>query len=99
MAAASTGLSFSGNQASASAVDVALVHQLAADGLAGAAFEQYVVGHHHRTSSWSMRAVDLEYRLDVLDEVEQLVADGGPEVVALDDALTPTSAAPSARGP
>lgn len=63
-------------------VHVAFVHQLAADGFAGAAFEQRIVGNHHRGA-----AVRLEQGLDVLNEVELLVAGGGPEVVALDDVL------------
>ncbi len=61
-------------------MDIALVQELAADGLAGAAFEQHVVRHHDRGA-----AVVLQHRLDVLDEVELLVGGRGPEVVALDD--------------
>jgi hypothetical protein len=49
-------------------VDVALGEQLAADGLAGAALEEDVVGDDDGGA-----AVDLEERLDVLDEVELLV--------------------------
>ena len=56
-------------------VDVALVEQLAADGLAGAALEEHVVGHDDGGA-----AVDLEQRLDVLDEVELLVRGRRPEV-------------------
>jgi hypothetical protein len=63
-------------------VHVALVQQLLADGLARAALEQHVVGQHHGGA-----AVLLEQRLDVLHEVELLVAGGGPEVVALDHVL------------
>jgi hypothetical protein len=59
-------------------VDVALVEQLAADGLAGAALEQDVVGDDDGGA-----AVDLEQRFDVLDEVELLVGRAGPEVLAL----------------
>ena len=58
---------------------VALVQQLAPDRLARAALEQHVVGHDHRGA-----AVDRQDRLDVLDEVELLVAGRGPEVVADD---------------
>jgi hypothetical protein len=49
-------------------VHVALVQQLAADGLAGPALEEHVVGHDDGGA-----AVDLEQRLDVLHEVELLV--------------------------
>jgi hypothetical protein len=60
-------------------VDVALGEQLAADRLAGAALEEDVVGDDDGGA-----AVDLEERLDVLDEVELLVRGRRPEVVALD---------------
>jgi hypothetical protein len=61
-------------------VDVALVEQLAAHGLAGPALEQHVVGDDDGGA-----AVDLEQRLDVLDEVELLVRGGDPEVRAVID--------------
>ena len=61
-------------------VDVGLLEQFAADGFAGAAFEEHVVGQHHRGA-----AVLLEDGEDVLEEVELLVARAGPEVVAVDD--------------
>ena len=60
-------------------VDVALVQQPPPDRLARAALEQHVVRHHDRGA-----AVDLQQCLDVLEEVELLVAGGGPEVVADD---------------
>src|SRR5579872_2220721 len=56
---------------------VAIVQQLFADGLTRAALEQHVVGHYDCGP-----AVDLEQRFYVLEEVELLVAGGGPEVVA-----------------
>ena len=61
-------------------VDLALVQQLAADGLACAAFEEHVVRHHDRRP-----AVLLQQGFDVLEEVELLVGGRRPEVVALDD--------------
>ena len=51
---------------------VAQAGAVAADGLAGAAFEQHVVGHHHGGA-----AVLPEQGLDVLDEVELFVRGGG----------------------
>jgi hypothetical protein len=61
-------------------VDVGLLEQLAADGFAGAAFEEHVVRQNHGGA-----AVLLEDGEDVLEEVELLVARAGPEVVAVDD--------------
>ena len=61
-------------------VDVALLEQLAADRLAGAALEEHVVRHDD-----GRPAVLLQQRLDVLQEVELLVGGRGPEVVAVDD--------------
>ncbi len=56
-------------------VQVAFMHELAAHGFAGSAFEQDVVGHDHGGA-----AVLGEQALDVLYEVELLVGGGGPEV-------------------
>ena len=57
-------------------VHLAFVQQLAAHGFARPALEEHVVGHYDRCL-----AVDFQQRLDVLDEIELLVAGGGPEVV------------------
>ena len=65
-----------------SVLQAAFLQQVAAHFLAGAALEQYVVRHHHRGA-----AVDLEQRVDVLDEVELLVAGRGPEILADDDLI------------
>src|SRR5947209_2138879 len=54
-------------------VDLTLVKQLPADRLAGAALEQDVVRDYDRRA-----AVRLQQRFDVLQEVELLVAGGGP---------------------
>ena len=48
-----------------------------ANGFAGATFEQHIVGQNDDGA-----AVDLEQAADVLEEVELLVAGGGPEIVA-----------------
>ena len=58
---------------------VALVQQLAAHRLAGAALEEHVVRHDDGRA-----AVDLQDVAHVLHEVELLVAGRGPEVVAHD---------------
>ncbi len=60
-------------------MDVAIVEQSAADHFAGAAFEEDVVWHDDRRA-----AVNVQNRLDVLDEVELLVAGCRPEVIAHD---------------
>lgn len=57
-------------------MDVAIVEEAFANGLAGAALEQDIVGQDDGCA-----AVDLEQAADVLEEVELLVAGGGPEVV------------------
>ncbi len=63
---------------------IALMQQLAADGLTRPAFEQHVIRHDHRSAS-----ILLEQCLHVLDEVELFVRGRRPEVAALDDvALT-----------
>jgi hypothetical protein len=67
-------------QAGGQGVNVALVQELAADGFAGAAFEQDVVGYDHGGA-----AVLPEQGFDVLDKVELFVRGSGPEVTALDD--------------
>src|SRR5207302_3428885 len=54
-------------------VDVALLEQLAPDDLPGAAFEENVVRNHDRRA-----AMDREQRVDVLEEVELLVAGADP---------------------
>ena len=59
-------------------VDIAAFEEFAADGFAGAAFEEHVVGEND-----SRRTADLELAHDVLEEVELFVAGGGPEFVAL----------------
>ena len=58
-------------------MDIAIVQEAFADGFAGAALEENVVGHNDGGA-----AVDLQQAADVLEEVELLVAGGGPEVVA-----------------
>ena len=60
-------------------MQLALVQQLSPDGFARTSIEQHVVGQYD-----SSTAVNLEQRLDVLDEVELLVRCGRPEVVAFD---------------
>ena len=59
-------------------MDVALLEEVPAHRLAGAALEEHVVRHHDGGA-----AVDPEQRLDVLDEVELLVRGRGPEVRAV----------------
>ena len=59
-------------------VHVALLQQVAPHRLAGPALEQHVVGHDDGAA-----AVDLEQRLDVLEEVQLLVLGRGPEVLPL----------------
>ena len=63
-------------------VQVVVGEQFAADGLAGAAFEEDVVGQHDGGAT-----VGLEDRHDVLHEVELLVARRGDEVLSLDLAV------------
>jgi len=75
----SLGVEDAGGQAQ-EGVDVGLLEQLAADGLARAALEEHVVGQHDGRA-----AVLLEDGEDVLEEVELLVAGAGPEIVAVDD--------------
>ena len=53
-----------------------VLQQLLADGLAGAALEQHVVGHDDGGA-----ARGLEHRADVLHEVELLVRGGRPEIL------------------
>ncbi len=53
-------------------------HELLAHGLAGAAFEKNVVGHHHRSLT-----VGFKHGADVLDKVQLLVAGGAPEILAV----------------
>jgi hypothetical protein len=57
-------------------VQVALVHQVAADVGADVAFEQHVVGQHHGGTAAGFQAA-----VDVLQEGELLVAGGVGEVV------------------
>ena len=59
-------------------VDVAAFEEFAADGFAGSAFEEDVVGEDDGGG-----AADLEFADDVLEEVELFVRGGGPEFVAL----------------
>lgn len=59
-------------------VDVAAFEEFAADGFAGAAFEEDVVGEDDGGAT-----SDGEFADDVLEEVELFVAGGGPEFVAL----------------
>lgn len=59
-------------------VDVAAFEEFAADGFAGAAFEEDVVGEDDGGA-----AADHKFADDVLEEVELFVAGGGPEVGAL----------------
>jgi hypothetical protein len=54
-------------------VHVALLQQLTADGLAGAAFEQHVIRNYHRRASANIQA-----GLYMLKEVQLLVAGGRP---------------------
>ena len=58
-------------------VQVALVHQVAADLLADIAFEQHVVGQHHGGATTGLQAA-----IDVLQEAELLVAGGIGEIIA-----------------
>src|ERR1017187_2066667 len=58
-------------------VDIAIVQEAFADGFAGPALKQHVVGQND-----SGPPVDLEQTADVLEKVELFVAGGGPEVVA-----------------
>ena len=58
------------------------MQQLSADGFAGAALEQHVVGQHHGGAP-----VHGQQGLDVLHKVQLLVGRGGPKVVALDHVL------------
>ena len=60
-------------------MDVGAFKEFAADGFAGAAFEEDVVGQYHRGA-----AVDLEDGMDVLEEVQLFVAGRRPEIVAVD---------------
>ena len=60
-------------------VGVGLLEELAADSFAGSAFEENVVGQDDGGV-----AVLLQDSENVLEEVELLVAGGGPEVVAVD---------------
>ena len=68
-----------GGQAQQS-VNIRLLQQFAADGLARAAFKALVVWQHHRRAA--VLLVDGE---DVLEEIELLVARARPEIVAIDD--------------
>ena len=61
-------------------VNAAFLKQVAPHLLARAALEQHVVRHHHRGA-----AVDLQQRVNVLHEVQLLVAGRGPEILAHDD--------------
>lgn len=61
-------------------VDVGLLEELAADGFAGAAFEEDVVRQHDSGAS-----VLFEDGKNVLEEVELFVARARPEIVAVDD--------------
>ena len=73
----SLGVEDAGGQAQ-EGVDVAALEQFAADGFAGSAFEEDVVGEDDGGG-----AADLEFADDVLEEVELFVRGGGPELVAL----------------
>ena len=64
------------------------MEQPAADGLAGAALEQHVVGQHDGRT-----AVDFQQRADVLQKAELPVAGGGPEVGAFHRQALPLSPA------
>jgi hypothetical protein len=59
-------------------VHIRSFEQLAAHRFARATFEEHVVGQDHCRT-----ATDLEHRLDVLQEIELLVARGRPEVGAV----------------
>ena len=65
-------------------VQVAWLQQLAVHGFRRAAFEQHVVGQHHRRAAVHLQAAD-----DVLHDVELLVRGGGPEVFAVDGQRLP----------
>ena len=58
--------------------DIELLEKIAANSFPRPALEEHVVGHDDRTAS-----ADLQDRMDVLNEVELLVAGRGPEVLAL----------------
>jgi hypothetical protein len=58
-------------------VDVGLLEEPSSDRLAGAPFEEHVVGDDDGAA-----AANVEQGEDVLDEVELLVLGGGPEVLA-----------------
>ena len=60
-------------------MNIRLLEQVASHGLAGAAFEQDVVGNDHGGAP-----VLFQDREDVLDEVELFVTRRCPEVVAVD---------------
>ena len=57
-------------------VQVAFLQQLAPHRFAGAAFKKDVVGHDD-----GRLAVDFQQFVDVLHEIQLLIAGGGPEVV------------------
>ena len=65
-------------------MNVAALEELAADGLARAAFEQDIVGNDDSSAAIHFQEAD-----DVLHEVDLLVAGGGPEIVAIDDQRFP----------
>ena len=58
----------------------ALLKKITPHLLAGTALEQNVVRDHHGGA-----AVDLQQRVNVLHEIELLIAGGGPEIFAEDD--------------
>jgi hypothetical protein len=54
----------------------AFLQKVASHLLAGATFEQHVVRHNHRGAP-----IDLQQRVDVLHEIELLVAGRSPEIL------------------
>ena len=62
-------------------MNVCLLEKFATDSLAGAAFEQHIVGNNNRSAT-----VLLQYGEDVLEEVELFVAGTGPEIIAMEAA-------------
>ena len=60
---------------------IALLQQLAPDGLACATLEKHVIWHNHGGTT-----MNFEQGFDVLDEIHLLVTGAGPEVVAHDHA-------------
>ena len=59
-------------------MNVALVQELAPDGLTCATFKEHIIGHNDGSA-----AMNLEKRLYVLKKVELLVAGGCPKVIAV----------------